>query len=885
MSTRLLQASFAAGELSPAVAGRVDLAKYLVGAAGLTNFLVHPTGGISNRPGTRYCATAADQGRLVPFQFSVDDAYVLEFTNLQMRVLQDGGILQAEYVKAGQYKWEVYPTTTDVYYAVSVDDARKLDLCATGWSWMHVTGYTWQCTTAPPWPIPAQVWVDGVLLTRDTEYSGGALATAGTWAWYGDRIYVYSDGVDPGGSTTADDYVQCTDPDPLIPSPTATIYAKSGTGGAAEAMAAGTLPTLSAGQYAYAKVGSMDFYTLCVRLKDSTDPDSKADGYVYTTYSLPTPYTYAQLADLQWRQSADTIFFAHPDVVPMKLVRYGHTQWEWSTVTFSNDVPAPTLKTAAWHDARDDELPEAEQPYTVHYKVSAVTDAGDESMPSAAKDCSVIFPWPAGSYVAVRWRAVPNAAYYNIYKSLHGTGAYGWIGMSTTTQFDDDYITPDTTHGPLDASTGSVFGTAGDYPRTLELYQQRLFYAGTANNPQTLWSSRTGTLTNFSTSIPLNDADAIEVTLAQKRQNDIRHLVALDRLVALTSGEEWLVEPGSNSDALTPTSIQFRVQSFFGSATVPPLVIHNGLVYLERYGHQVRDLVYDVEKEAFKTGSLCLLAAHLLQDNAVVDWCFQEHPDNIVWAVRDDGTLLSFTYLAEQDVYAWAKHTLGGTAVVESCCAIPGDDYDEVYFLVNRAGTRTIELLTDRVSDDSIADAFFVDCGLSHGIGTDLSSCPTCAAAGHWTAHTSFQGLTHLEGKAVAVLADGVVVTGKTVASGMITLTTAATKVHVGLAYTADAETLTINAPDSHSGSEAGSPARIPVVILRLQSTRGLQVGPDSARLQEMPNPTAATTLYTGDQKVVIPAAWGRNGHLLMRQSYPLPATVLALMPEVEAGD
>jgi len=130
---------------------------------------------------------------------------------------------------------------------------------------------------------------------------------------------------------------------------------------------------------------------LCVRLKDSTDPGSKADGYVYTTYSLPTPYTYAQLADLQWRQSADTIFFAHPEVVPMKLVRYGHTQWEWSTVTFSNDVPAPTLKTAAWHDARDDELPEAEQPYTVHYKVSAVTDAGDESMPSAAKDCSVIF--------------------------------------------------------------------------------------------------------------------------------------------------------------------------------------------------------------------------------------------------------------------------------------------------------------------------------------------------------------------------------------------------------------------------------------------------------------------------------------------------------------
>ena len=92
---RLMQPSFAAGELTPALHARVDLAKYNVGAKQLKNFFVHAHGGASNRQGTDYVATALGVTRLIPFQYNVEQAYVLEFSNLKMRVLKDGALVES----------------------------------------------------------------------------------------------------------------------------------------------------------------------------------------------------------------------------------------------------------------------------------------------------------------------------------------------------------------------------------------------------------------------------------------------------------------------------------------------------------------------------------------------------------------------------------------------------------------------------------------------------------------------------------------------------------------------------------------------------------------------------------------------------------------------
>lgn len=90
---KTIQSSFASGEISPGMAGRVDMDKYITGAKRLRNMFVHAHGGVSNRPGTYFAGYAAGAGRLIPFQFSVVQTYVLEFTDYKIRIIKDGGLV------------------------------------------------------------------------------------------------------------------------------------------------------------------------------------------------------------------------------------------------------------------------------------------------------------------------------------------------------------------------------------------------------------------------------------------------------------------------------------------------------------------------------------------------------------------------------------------------------------------------------------------------------------------------------------------------------------------------------------------------------------------------------------------------------------------------
>ena len=150
---------------------------------------------------------------------------------------------------------------------------------------------------------------------------------------------------------------------------------------------------------------------------------------------------------------------------------------------------------------------------------------------------------------------------------------------------------------------------------------------------------------------------------------------------------------------------------------------------------------------------------------------------------------------------------------------------------------------------------------------------------------TTVTGLHHLEGETVAVLADGNVMTGLTVAGGAITLPRASSRVHVGLKYLCDIETLNIEAPNT---TLQAAKKRISTVTVRMEQSRGVMVGPNSGGLIEMKqrelekygDPTA---LKTGDTKVTLRPEWHSRGRIFLRQRYPLPMTILAVMPDVTA--
>jgi hypothetical protein len=92
-----IQSNFTTGELDPLLRARVDLAQYANALAKATNVIVQPQGGLRRRPGLKYITelpSAASSGvRLVPFEFSVDDSYMLCFTNQRMYIFKDGALI------------------------------------------------------------------------------------------------------------------------------------------------------------------------------------------------------------------------------------------------------------------------------------------------------------------------------------------------------------------------------------------------------------------------------------------------------------------------------------------------------------------------------------------------------------------------------------------------------------------------------------------------------------------------------------------------------------------------------------------------------------------------------------------------------------------------
>jgi hypothetical protein len=343
----------------------------------------------------------------------------------------------------------------------------------------------------------------------------------------------------------------------------------------------------------------------------------------------------------------------------------------------------------------------------------------------------------------------------------------------------------------------------------------------------------------------------------------------MNDLIILTAGSVWRISGGSD-DVITPSSIMARFQEGRGANRVAPLVIGNSILFCTRKGNTIRELAYTYEKDVFTSLNRSVLSQHLFDGYTIEQMAYQQEPWSVIWMVRDDGALLTFTYLQEHEVFAWTKQEIAGTdAEVESVCTIPGDDEDEVWIVskrtVNGSTVRYIERLHTRDWGDDLEDAFFVDCGLTYD----------------GAAATTISGLDHLEGEDVAVLADGEYVGTKTVSSGEITLNSSASVVQAGLAYNSNVETLGIEV-QTDNGTIITRPKLVNTVWLSVYETQGIQAGPNTSRLKDVQD--CASQLYDGDAQILMDSGWEQNGRIYIRQADPLPMTILAITPQLDVG-
>lgn len=511
--------------------------------------------------------------------------------------------------------------------------------------------------------------------------------------------------------------------------------------------------------------------TMRVWLHDGKLVSSGSEPYV-----VSTPFAASDLRSVRFAQSADVIYFAHPAYPPCKLSRYSDNDWRWETLTFMPSIAAPQTPALQILDKRaDDGKPKNPSRTDYSYLVTAIDgETGEESSASPAATIEAEALNSVDYHIRITWPAVSGASEYRIYKKK--TGVFGFIGRASkddtiteTTKlqyYDDKNIGADTEDTPIEHK--NPFEGSGNYPSQVFFHQQRLGFAATANRPITIWLSRTGDFESMASSVPPKDDDAIEVTLAATQANRIVWLQPDRNALAFgTEGSEWTLQ-SSEGVVLTPSTVSFQLQTTNGGeGTVSALSVGGGVLYVQRGSGAVREFVYNYSADKYLGQDLTILARHIIKDRDITAWAYQQEPYSTLWCVLSDGTFAGLTYMKEQDVIGWHRHTTDGSIL--DVAVIPGAPDDQVWFLVRRPDGVFVERLESFFDSDNLDDAFFLDSALHYS----------------GEAADTFSGLGHLAGRTVQVFADGGTIDGLTVsAGGELKLKSPAKSVHIGLPYT-----------------------------------------------------------------------------------------------------
>lgn len=747
--------NFTAGELSPRLDGRTDVSKYFNGCKTLQNFVIHPHGGASRRPGTKFVRevkTSSNFTRLIPFEFNVTQAYILEFGENYFRIHKDGGT-----VISGGNPVEV----ATVYTSAQVSEI-KFTQSADVMYLVH-----------PSHPVQK--------ITRTSHT-----------AWTISEVNFLRGPMQDSNTTDT------------------TLTANNRTGS--------VTITASTSTFVATDVGRL------VRLHD---------GFAkITNFASGTSVT----ATVQ--ENAD----GRTELMP---------SYTATTVRFYEGDPSST---GLEHNDR-------------------MTDTAGNFIVEGFK---------VGQKVTIT--GASNGG-NNVTNALIVQVTADTILFSPSVDLVDEAAGQSVTiNGVLEAdknfSLGAFSATTG-HPAAVSFYEQRLVFANTTAQPQTIFFSVAGSFEDFNDGI--NPADALIYTIGSNQVNVIRYLASGRVLIVGTSGGEFAVSASGTTEPISPTNAQIKRQANYGSANIQPIQVGNVTMFVQRASRKIRELVYNFDEDSYQAPDLTVLAEHITE-SGITELAFQQEPDNVVWCVLTNGKFVGMTYRREENVVGWHEQIIGGSfgsgnAVVESVAVIPGDlNEDEVFLVVKRTiggvTKRYIEFFSNFDFGSDVQDAFFVDSGLTYS----------------GSAATTISGLDHLEGQTVSILANGATHPDKTVSSGSVTLDRSVTKAHIGLSYNSTLQTMRIDAGGTE-GTAQGKIKRIHDITLRLFRTVGIQVGSSETDLDRIPFRSSANAmdqalpLFTGDKEVEFRGGFDNDGFIVVKQKQPLPATILAIFPRLQTFD
>ena len=996
-----VQASYAAGEISSELYGRVDQALYYIGLARAQNMVVQQTGGIYNRAGLRYIGNVKnhDEGAwLVPFKFSAQDTYVLEFGEQYIRFIRN--------------------------------DA-------------HITE-------------------DGINITGITK-GAAAIVTAPSHGYEtGDDVFI------------------------------------SGVAGMKE---------INQRWFRVVKISSTKF-KLQSQVNDtdivSTNYASyTSSGKAYKIYEIDTPYSFDDLPELKFSQSADVVTFTHIDYPPMKLKRYSHTNWVFDILSFGAGVGimeglAQTYTSTSASSgfasstyygviivARNDTFNLEGLPALGRYgyditnievllggnsvkvtynttKIEFLLSSGEGYLYTATegryfglKDRDIIyidgvvgdtslngkyftitnitsttftlvdtakesFNYISGGTInactintKIVRKAINNVYHFNIiftFTLLAGIDKYiiyikdssnstptfrrmrsieisnsdiaqGYTVVDASFLFTKNNATLASADYKnfYDAANdkykiaSNVFSGANDRPSVVGFFQQRAIFGSTKNNPENLYYSAVGDYKTFETKRKprndiLSDDEPIVTTLSSGEINNIRHLIGLNDLLILTDSAQWQVRPSVGS-GLSAKTIEQRPQARVGTSNITPVVFDDTIIYIREGNQSVIGLGYNRDREGYVPVDLSLLSNHMFDNNPILSIAGTYVPRKQLYCVLTSGEVACLTFVPNQKITAWTRWYTDG--LFESVAVARPDAgsvaNDEAYFVVQRQvngdTVRYIER-TDNRQFKSAYDSFFVDAGLTYDNPIEISNVVTGEATTVTTtvAHglvvgskvalsdiqwakkydddfleieldqlnerkytvktvsgTSFtigsfddntdidssaftayisggrsrymaqtlRGLWYLEGKEVVALVDGNVVDNLTVENGSVILPHRGGRIHIGLRYISEIETLALAIQEA---TVQGLLKSLTSVSVGMYRSRGLLLAPKGGKFYELPTRSdeawgVPTKLLTEDITIPMHSHWGKSGAFILRQKNPLPMGILYTVPVFDLGD
>jgi len=632
MTASIPVVDFTGGEWSPALNARVDLAKYQTAAKLLKNMIVHPEGGSSNRPGTRFvceCKHSDKLCRLIPFQYNVEQSYVLEFGDEYFRVIADG-----EQLLDGGVPVEVatdyteddldlikFTQSADVLYLAHPDYPLKKISRFSDTSWSYETVSIGSSTPAPT-------------TLALTGGSGNSTTYAVTATINGEESLISNEAVgnDNGASMTWDAQFGVDE---------FNIYQKKDGIYGWIAKASGTTTS-------YTTDNTVD------PDMDSTPPEEfnpfSNDNTLVSLSADILPSTWTHVTNMSctatgWSASSPAYFYQ------------GRLQYVLDdTVTAGYGL--------VWRGGSA-YTPIIELDYTggtgsVQVSGFSLTATDTYTSLGTAPRSFRFEGWSGSAWVIlgswsgeINWSDLEKRTF-----TFNNETAYDKYRLVITQRADGlDYGSM--VLGQLELFTGT-YEAGINNPGVVAFHQQRLVPARTDTNPQTFWGSQPSRFQNFNVSVPLRETDSYEFTISDQQINEIKWMVSFrNNLMIGTSGSEW-VATGGDGGSINPTSIDVKLEGRLGSSDLPAIIIGNSILFVARGGRVISDFAYSLADDGFAGADLTLIGSHLFRERQLKEWAFQRLPDRILWCVMDDGVLLGMTYDKGQQVWAWTQHYTDG---------------------------------------------------------------------------------------------------------------------------------------------------------------------------------------------------------------------------------